>query len=53
VPLFDPKLLQRSEFVYKNHLIQLKDTDLAMMNESLKQVEEETAKRIAAEKAAA
>ncbi len=53
VPFFDPKLLQRSEFIFKNHLIQLKDTDLAMLNEALKLQEEETAKRLAAEKAAA
>ena len=50
VPFFDAKLLQRSEFIFKNHLIQLKDTDLVMMNEALKLAEEETAKRLAAEK---
>jgi len=52
VPFFDPSLMARSEFIYRNQLIQLKETDLSMMNESLKQVEEEEAKRVAAEKAA-
>jgi hypothetical protein len=52
VPFFDPALMARSEFIYRNQLIQLKETDLIMMNDSLKQVEEEEAKRIAAEKAA-
>lgn len=50
VHFFDAKLLERSEFIYKNHLIQIKDTDLVMMDEALKLEEEETAKRIAAEK---
>jgi len=52
VPVFDPKLMQRSEFIYRNQLIQLKENDLIMMNDALKQSEEEEAKRIAAEKAA-
>lgn len=51
IPFFDPALLQRSEFIYRNQLIQLKDTDLAMMDESLKQVEDEAAKKLAGEKA--
>lgn len=45
--------MERSEFIYRNRLIQLKDTDLAMMNEALKQAEDEEAQRIAAEKALA
>lgn len=49
---FDPELMNRSEFIYRNHLIQLKDTDLAMMDEALKVVEEEAAKKLAEEKAA-
>lgn len=53
VPFFEPSLLKRPEFLYKNHLINLKETDLAMLNENLKHQEQEEAKRIAAEKAAA
>lgn len=51
VPVFDAKLMNRSEFIYRNQLIQLKETDLAMMNEALKAQEEDEAKRLAAEKA--
>lgn len=51
VPFFDPKLLEKSEFIYRNRLIQLKETDIAMMNDASKQQEEEIAKKIAAEKA--
>jgi hypothetical protein len=51
VPVFDPKLLERSEFIYRNQLIQLKENDLIMMNDALKQAEEDEAKRIADAKA--
>lgn len=52
IHFFDMKLLDRSEFIYRNQLIQLKDTDLALLDEALKQEEEETARKIAAEKSA-
>ena len=53
VPFFETALLKRPEFLYMNHLIVLKETEIAMMNDALKQQEEEEAKRLAAEKAAA
>lgn len=50
IPFFDPKLLERPEFNIRNTLISLKDTDVVLLNDALKTVEEEQAKRAAAEK---
>jgi hypothetical protein len=41
IPFFDPKLLERPEFKIKNNLIALKETDIALLSEALKVVEDE------------
>lgn len=41
IPFFDPKLLERPEFIIRNTLISLKDTDVILLNDALKAVEEE------------
>ena len=38
---FSPDLLDRPEFVYKNHLIQLKDADTELLEAALAQEEAE------------
>lgn len=52
VPFFCPKLLRKSEFIFRNQLITLKETDLIMMNEALTKREEEEKSRLAQEKQA-
>ena len=47
IPFFDPKLLERPEFRIKNNLIQLKESDVALLNEALKTVEDEKAQAAA------
>ena len=42
---FSPHLLDRPEFVYKNHLITLKDADIELLEVALAQEEEEESKR--------
>ena len=41
IPFFDPKLLDRPEFRIRNNLIQLKESDVVLLNEALKIVEDE------------
>ena len=42
---FSPHLLDRPEFVYKNHLITLKDADIELLEAALAQEEAEESKR--------
>lgn len=42
---FSPALLSRPEFVYKNHLIALKDADMELLEHALAQEEAEESKR--------
>lgn len=44
IPFFDPRLIDRPEFRIRNNLISLKDTDIALLNDALKIVEDEKAK---------
>ena len=43
IQFFDPKLLDRPEFRIRNNLIQLKESDVVLLNEALKIVEDEKA----------
>lgn len=42
---YTPDLLDRPEFVYKNHLISLKDADMELLENALNQYEAEESKR--------
>ena len=42
---FSPELLERPEFVYRNHLISLKDSDMELLETALAQEEAEESKR--------
>ena len=42
---FQPGFLDRPEFVYKNHLISLKDADMELLEAALAQEEAEESKR--------
>jgi hypothetical protein len=41
IPFFDPKLLERPEFRIRNNLINLKASDVTLLNEALKAAEDE------------
>jgi len=43
IPFFDPKLLDRPEFRVRNNLISLKESDISLLNEALKSVEDQKA----------
>jgi hypothetical protein len=47
IPFFDRKLLDRPEFRIKNNLINLKESDVALLNEALKTAEDEKAQAAA------
>ena len=46
---FDPELCSRPEFMFKNHLIKLKDTEIEMLQADLALIEDEERRRVALE----
>ena len=46
---FDIQLCETPEFLYKNHLIDLKDTEVEMLEADLKTIEEDERRRVALE----
>jgi len=46
---YEPQICERPEFMFKNHLINLKDTEVEMLQADLARAEEDERRRVALE----